>query len=295
MTCSTEMCQKISIETTETRNGIEIEKIDSPGVSALIRTHPSIAHSSYSAAYYERQFHYCFVCTAYGKHSSSRGNSRLRWPQDPEGPNSGGAGNSNSSTAAIHRRRIEGCGGSADNNPDMDISAGDSTPTSEASYAHSGTPTATISSHNQHHPQADNNNSASLGASAAAAAAGSMQANALSRHGSHLAMPSASATALAASAGLSKLVGIGGKASCDVRSAVSSVQLASPTPTSSTSSLLSSVAAAHLAATAAAVGGATNHHNHQSQHHHQQLQSHHHSSELIKRQLTLHLRYMTES
>ncbi|XP_055532626.1 WW domain-containing adapter protein with coiled-coil homolog [Wyeomyia smithii] len=56
--------------------------------------------------------------TAYGKHSSSKVMmSRVRW-----------------SGAESHRRRHE-------DNQDMDISPGDSTPTSEANYSHSSTPT----------------------------------------------------------------------------------------------------------------------------------------------------------
>nr|ABF18407.1 hypothetical protein [Aedes aegypti] len=56
--------------------------------------------------------------TSYGKHSSSKSsNSRIRWPQHES-----------------HRRRH-------DENQDMDISPGDSTPTSEANYSHSSTPT----------------------------------------------------------------------------------------------------------------------------------------------------------
>lgn len=76
-----------------------------------------------------------FMRTAYNsttnKHSSSRGNSRLRWNYD------------NDAEPASHRRRMDvpssggGGGGSGSrlaDNADMDISPGDSTPTSEASY-----------------------------------------------------------------------------------------------------------------------------------------------------------------
>lgn len=73
-----------------------------------------------------------------GYSSRSHSNSRSRWPlHDSEPP--------------PHKRRHE-------DNPDMDISPGDSTPTSETSYSHSSTPSA-------NHPQssshvaAHNNNS----------------------------------------------------------------------------------------------------------------------------------------
>lgn len=61
-----------------------------------------------------------------GKHSSSKGggsssNSRIRWPAHES-----------------HRRRHED---HHHHGPDMDISPGDSTPTSEANYSHSSTPT----------------------------------------------------------------------------------------------------------------------------------------------------------
>ncbi|XP_038108725.1 WW domain-containing adapter protein with coiled-coil homolog isoform X2 [Culex quinquefasciatus] len=65
--------------------------------------------------------------TSYGgKHSSSKGggsssNSRIRWPAHES-----------------HRRRHED---HHHHGPDMDISPGDSTPTSEANYSHSSTPT----------------------------------------------------------------------------------------------------------------------------------------------------------
>ncbi|XP_055910027.1 WW domain-containing adapter protein with coiled-coil homolog isoform X2 [Eupeodes corollae] len=70
----------------------------------------------------EREREDRFSRSAYTKHSSSRGNSRLRWGYENDG---GGP--------PAHRRRI-------DDNPDMDISPGDSTPTSEASYSLTGTP-----------------------------------------------------------------------------------------------------------------------------------------------------------
>lgn len=59
---------------------------------------------------------------SYGKHSSSKSssNSRIRWPAHES-----------------HRRRHE----DHHHHPDMDISPGDSTPTSEANYSHSSTPT----------------------------------------------------------------------------------------------------------------------------------------------------------
>ncbi|TMW47375.1 hypothetical protein DOY81_007548 [Sarcophaga bullata] len=72
------------------------------------------------------------------KHSSSRGNSRLRWNYD----NDNGPPN--------HRRRIDA---RMADNADMDISPGDSTPTSEASYSLTGTPT-THGGGNQHNDQA---------------------------------------------------------------------------------------------------------------------------------------------
>ncbi|KAM7347263.1 WW domain-containing adapter protein with coiled-coil wacky isoform 2-T2 [Cochliomyia hominivorax] len=71
------------------------------------------------------------------KHSSSRGNSRLRWNYD----NDNGPPN--------HRRRIDA---RLADNADMDISPGDSTPTSEASYSLTGTPT-THGGGNQHNDQ----------------------------------------------------------------------------------------------------------------------------------------------
>ncbi|KAI8128338.1 WW domain-containing adapter protein with coiled-coil like protein [Lucilia cuprina] len=72
------------------------------------------------------------------KHSSSRGNSRLRWNYD------------NDSGPPNHRRRIDA---RLADNADMDISPGDSTPTSEASYSLTGTPT-THGGGNQHNDQA---------------------------------------------------------------------------------------------------------------------------------------------
>lgn len=69
----------------------------------------------------------CFI-KAYTKHSNSRGSSRIRWPHESEIPPS-------TSSSSSHRRRHE------IENQDMDISPGDSTPTSEASYSHSSTPT----------------------------------------------------------------------------------------------------------------------------------------------------------
>lgn len=98
---------------------------------------------------------------AYTKHSSSRGNSRLRWGYENDG---GGP--------PAHRRRIE-------ENQDMDISPGDSTPTSEASYSLTGTPnTAQL-----------NDQSAPLTASSTVVAAGVaapvLLPNALPRLASH--------------------------------------------------------------------------------------------------------------
>lgn len=68
------------------------------------------------------------ILLAYAKHSNSRGSSRIRWPHESELPPS-------ASSSSSHRRRHE------TENQDMDISPGDSTPTSEASYSHSSTPT----------------------------------------------------------------------------------------------------------------------------------------------------------
>ncbi|KAI8128336.1 WW domain-containing adapter protein with coiled-coil like protein [Lucilia cuprina] len=68
----------------------------------------------------------------------SRGNSRLRWNYD------------NDSGPPNHRRRIDA---RLADNADMDISPGDSTPTSEASYSLTGTPT-THGGGNQHNDQA---------------------------------------------------------------------------------------------------------------------------------------------
>uniref|UniRef100_A0A182Q015 WW domain-containing protein n=1 Tax=Anopheles farauti TaxID=69004 RepID=A0A182Q015_9DIPT len=82
--------------------------------------------------------------SSYGKHSSSssssssKHNSRARW-QPLE------------STLLSHRRRAFD-----DENPDMDISPGDSTPTSEASYSHSSTPTAGLTQIGSQHAQANN-------------------------------------------------------------------------------------------------------------------------------------------
>lgn len=79
--------------------------------------------------------------SAYGKHSSSssssssKNNSRGRW-QPLENP-----------LASSRRRTIE------EENPDMDISPGDSTPTSDASYSHSSTPTAGLSQIGSQHLQ----------------------------------------------------------------------------------------------------------------------------------------------
>lgn len=89
---------------------------------------------------------FCFPLTfsAYAKHSSSR-NSRLRWHD--------------SDNVQTHRRRPEGSFlrnpfpaensklifnqfSKAESQENMEISGGDSTPTSEASYSHSSTPNA---------------------------------------------------------------------------------------------------------------------------------------------------------
>ncbi|XP_041768865.1 WW domain-containing adapter protein with coiled-coil homolog isoform X2 [Anopheles merus] len=79
--------------------------------------------------------------SAYGKHSSSssssssKNNSRGRWqPLENQ-------------LASSRRRTIE------EENPDMDISPGDSTPTSDASYSHSSTPTAGLSQIGSQHSQ----------------------------------------------------------------------------------------------------------------------------------------------
>ncbi|XP_055682931.1 WW domain-containing adapter protein with coiled-coil homolog [Lutzomyia longipalpis] len=70
-----------------------------------------------------------FSRSSYGKHSSSRSSSgRMRWQHD---------------AADGHRRRH-------DDSQDMDISPGDSTPTSEGNYSHSSTPTTQQSQHHHH-------------------------------------------------------------------------------------------------------------------------------------------------
>ncbi|KAL9879398.1 WW domain-containing adapter protein with coiled-coil homolog isoform X1 [Glossina fuscipes] len=74
----------------------------------------------------EREREERFSRSTYTKHSSSRGNSRLRWNYDNDAGPPG------------HRRRLDG---RLTDNADMDISPGDSTPTSEASYSLTGTPT----------------------------------------------------------------------------------------------------------------------------------------------------------
>ncbi|XP_052892996.1 WW domain-containing adapter protein with coiled-coil homolog isoform X2 [Anopheles moucheti] len=79
--------------------------------------------------------------SAYGKHSgsssssSSKNNSRGRWQH-------------HESSLSSHRRRTF-----EDETPDMDISPGDSTPTSEASYSHSSTPTAGLTQVGSQHSQ----------------------------------------------------------------------------------------------------------------------------------------------
>uniref|UniRef100_A0A182WAY2 WW domain-containing protein n=1 Tax=Anopheles minimus TaxID=112268 RepID=A0A182WAY2_9DIPT len=81
--------------------------------------------------------------SAYGKHSgsssssSSKNNSRGRWQH-------------HESSLSTHRRRTF-----EDENQDMDISPGDSTPTSEASYSHSSTPTAGLTQIGSQHSQAN--------------------------------------------------------------------------------------------------------------------------------------------
>uniref|UniRef100_A0A1A9WVJ2 WW domain-containing protein n=1 Tax=Glossina brevipalpis TaxID=37001 RepID=A0A1A9WVJ2_9MUSC len=93
----------------------------------------------------EREREERFSRSTYTKHSSSRGNSRLRWNYDNDAGPPG------------HRRRLDGIYyhefsitrvilynvylGRLTDNADMDISPGDSTPTSEASYSLTGTPT----------------------------------------------------------------------------------------------------------------------------------------------------------
>lgn len=73
----------------------------------------------------DREDRFSRSSATYAKHSSSRSGSRLRWPYETDiGPLS-------------HRRRHE-------DNPDMDISPGDSTPTSETSHSLSSTPTTQI-------------------------------------------------------------------------------------------------------------------------------------------------------
>lgn len=79
--------------------------------------------------YINYDLYFFLIFLAYTKHSNARGSSRIRWPHDSDIPPS-------ASSSSSHRRRHE------TENPDMDISPGDSTPTSEASYSHSSTPTA---------------------------------------------------------------------------------------------------------------------------------------------------------
>lgn len=171
----------------------------------------------------------------------------------------------------------------------MDISAGDSTPTSEASYAHSGTPTATSSSHHhQHQHGADNNvgggggtnsggsglHAGASGSTVTAAAAAStlggslLLANALPRLASHPSTP----VLATHPAGLAKLV-------------AKSSSGADVTNTAQSSPLLS-VSGAHFPAStlttgSTAAGGSLNHHNHQANHHQQQQQLHHHQQSAV--------------
>ncbi|KAG4068712.1 hypothetical protein HA402_002403 [Bradysia odoriphaga] len=78
-------------------------------------------HREYREKERDRERDERFSRSSYVKHSSSRSSSRLQWIQDTDGPKS--------------RRRNDV------DSQDMDISPGDSTPTSEASYTHSSTPT----------------------------------------------------------------------------------------------------------------------------------------------------------
>ncbi|XP_037028529.1 WW domain-containing adapter protein with coiled-coil homolog isoform X3 [Bradysia coprophila] len=80
-------------------------------------------HREYREKERDRERDERFSRSSYVKHSSSRSSSRLQWIQDSDGLKS--------------RRRNDGNFDSQD----MDISPGDSTPTSEASYTHSSTPT----------------------------------------------------------------------------------------------------------------------------------------------------------
>ncbi|XP_055301037.1 WW domain-containing adapter protein with coiled-coil homolog isoform X5 [Sitodiplosis mosellana] len=84
---------------------------------------PKEQHREYRDKERDRDREDRFSRSSYAKHSSSR-SSRVRWPHDSENVQS-------------HRRRNE-----ADSQDNMDISPGDSTPTSEASYSHSSTPNA---------------------------------------------------------------------------------------------------------------------------------------------------------
>uniref|UniRef100_A0A182PUR9 WW domain-containing protein n=1 Tax=Anopheles epiroticus TaxID=199890 RepID=A0A182PUR9_9DIPT len=83
--------------------------------------------------------------SAYGKHSSSssssssKNNSRGRW-QPQEAP-----------LSSTRRRTFD------EENQDMDISPGDSTPTSDASYSHSSTPSAGIIQIGSQHSQSNHN------------------------------------------------------------------------------------------------------------------------------------------
>lgn len=84
---------------------------------------------------------------AYVKHSSSRSSSRLQWLQDSDGPKSRRRNDGNcmlrlSLSFPLWTREIKiQIFVILVDSQDMDISPGDSTPTSEASYTHSSTPT----------------------------------------------------------------------------------------------------------------------------------------------------------
>ncbi|XP_055711723.1 WW domain-containing adapter protein with coiled-coil homolog isoform X2 [Phlebotomus papatasi] len=112
-----------------------------------------------------------FSRSSYGKHSSSRSSSsRMRWQHE---------------SSDGHRRRH-------DDSQDMDISPGDSTPTSEGNYSHSSTPTTQQPQHHHHNSDGvvgSGSGGAGVGGGGGGGggggASGAMGANALPRLATH--------------------------------------------------------------------------------------------------------------
>lgn len=96
-----------------------------------------------------------FFSAAYAKHSSSRSTSRLRWPPETEGSYGNRRRNEGMYIVERHGFILHINHNRTESNEfviilenqDMDISPGDSTPTSEASYSHSSTPTTQQPNH----------------------------------------------------------------------------------------------------------------------------------------------------